>query len=274
MNAARMDHTLSVAAAVGVNGLIFVLMFVAGLSTTPPTIEELPHVMAEMVELPRLGDVPPSPKALPRIIKAPAPPPPETDAVSLSREKEEEFEKKKEEKKKRELAEKKLRLENERKKRDELKRKKREERERRKKTMAAALRNLDDPRADDEDTPGFEKGNEAGTSTDPNTLRNKQVYLTTVSHMLGRFFDVPAVIPPDIRKKLSCEVSFRLDKRGKLKGSPRLVRSSGNKFFDEAALRTVRKFGPGSQLKLPLPKDPKLRKAILREGLSPRMKGK
>ena len=171
------------------------------------------------------------------------------------------------------LAEKKRRLDEARKKREELKRK-REARERRKKTMAAALRNIDDPRADDEDAPGFEKGNEAGTSTDPNTLRNKQVYLTTVSHMLGRFFDVPAVIPPDVRKKLSCEVFFRLDKMGKLKGAPRLVRSSGNKFFDEAALRTVRKFGPGSQLKLPLPKDPKLRKAILREGLSPRMKGK
>ncbi len=86
MNSARMDQTLSIATAVGVNGLIFVLMFFAGLSVAPPTVEELPHVIAEMVELPRLGDVPPSPKALPRIIKAPEPPPPETDAVSLSRE--------------------------------------------------------------------------------------------------------------------------------------------------------------------------------------------
>ncbi len=73
--------------------LLFVMMFVAGLNLGPPMVEELPHVMAEMVQLPRLGDTPPSPKALPRIVKAPEPPPVETDAVSLSREKEDEFDK-------------------------------------------------------------------------------------------------------------------------------------------------------------------------------------
>ena len=273
MSAVRVDQALSAATAVGANTFIFVMMFVAGLNLGPPMVEELPHVMAEMVQLPRLGDTPPSPKALPRIVKAPEPLPVETDAVSLSREKEDEFEKEEKERK-RKLAEKKRRLEEERKKRDDERRKREEERKKRKKMMAEAMRKIDDPRADNEDAPGFDQGSAIGTSTDPNTLRNKQVYLTTVSHMLGRFFDVPAVIPPDVRHKLSCEVFFRLDAKGKVKGAPRLVRSSGNKFFDEAALRTVRKFGPGSQLRLPVPKEKKLRKAILREGLAPRMKGK
>jgi len=272
MSAARMDQAFSAATAVGANAFMFLGMVMAGLSLAPPMVEELPHVMAAMVQLPRLGDTPPNPKALPRIVKTPEPPPVETDAASLSRQKKDEFEKKEE--KKRKLAEKKRRLEEARKKRDDDRRKREDEREKRKKMMAEALRRIDDPRADAEDAPGFEQGSAIGTSTDPNTLRNRQVYLTTVSHMLGRFFDVPAVIPADIRHKLSCEVFFRLNAKGKVKGAPRLVRSSGNKFFDEAALRTVRKFGPGSQLRLPVPKDKKLRHAILREGLAPRMKGK
>ncbi len=267
------DRVFSSAFAVGINALIFCAMALAGIAAEGPSEPEV--VMAAMVELPRLGDRAPDPKALPRIVKPPAPPPPETDAVSLSREKEEELEKKRkeDEKKKRQLAEEKRRLELKRKRAEE-RRKERAEQRKRKRLMAEALKNIDDPRADDEDAPGFKDGHRSGRSTDPNTLRNRAVYASLVSAVLQRQFEVPATIPSEVRGSLKVEVSFRVNRSGKVVGSPKVTRSSGNKFFDQAALRTVRRFSAGSRLRIPLPTDKKLKATILRDGIRARMKGK
>ena len=98
---------LSASAALCVNLLFFSLIFLAGWTNAPPPA--LPeHVMATVIELPRLGEVPPDPKALPRLVAPPPPPAPDTAVASLSRELDEEEDKKKRkealEKKKKERA--------------------------------------------------------------------------------------------------------------------------------------------------------------------------
>lgn len=269
----RGEHVLSAGTALAINVGLFVAMILAGLAPEPP--QEPQVIMAAMVELPRIGETPPDPKALPRIVKPPAPPAPETDAVSLSREREEELEKKRKKKaeEKRKIAEERRRVEKKRK-RDEARKKRIEERKRRRKLMAEALNDIDDPRAMDEDAPGFKDGHTLGRSTDPNTLRNQQMYAALVSAVLQRQFEVPATIAPEVRSKLVVEVFFRIKKNGKVKGQPKVVKSSGNTFFDRAAERTVRRFGPGSGLRIPLPTDKKLRANILRSGIRARMKGR
>ena len=262
---------VSASAALGINVLFFCLIFLAGWASAPPP--EVPeHVMATVIELPRLGEVPPDPKALPRMVAPPAPPPPETQVASLSRELEEEEEKKKK-KKALELKKKKEKQAELKRKKDlERKKKAREKRLRNRKLMLEAMDSLDDPRADEEDAPGFTNGHAQGRSTDPNSLRAKVNYLTQVSLLLSRQFEAPAGIPEVERRKLTAQVFFRIARTGHIKGTPKVVKSSGNRFFDAAALRTVRRFSEGSALKLPLPKDKRLRSTVLSKGLKPKMK--
>ncbi len=266
-------QVVSSATAVVINGLIVAGMLLAGLSRPGEEPNpEPPALMVSVEELPRLGKEP-EPEALPRIVQPPPPAPPETDTASLSREIEEQEEKKREdEKKERALAEEKKRDE-EKLEKEELARQRKEARER-KKAMQDALDHLKDPRADDEDAPGFAEGDRHGTSSDPNSLYNKQVYLSQIKLLLQRAFVVPANIPADERKRLKATVQFNIDDAGKVKGTPRLARPSGNHFFDEAALAAVRKFSVGSALKLPLPKDDNLRRAVLKDGLAPTLEGK
>ena len=75
-------------------------------------------------------------------------------------------------------------------------------------------------RADDEDAPGFEKGDRAGTSLDPDSLKNQLVYLKRVEIALSSQLQVPAVIPPDTLKRLKATVSFKVDAQGKVQGEP------------------------------------------------------
>ena len=85
---------------------------------------------------------------------------------------------------------------------------------------------------------------------------------------------MPRVIPAETLKRLQATVSFNVDAQGKVQGGPKLVKSSGNNFFDEAALTAVRKFSPGSQLRIPMPiDDDALAKIVLRDGLKPTMDG-
>ena len=135
------------------------------------------------------------------------------------------------------------------------------------------MNKIRDMRADDEDMPGFKQGHELGRSTDANSLKNKIVYTDLVRRIIQRQFDQPAVIPPDVRARLETTVFFRINTRGKIKGKPRVVQSSNNRFFDEAAIRAVKRFSPGSRLKIPLPKDRRLRREVLRKGFSAILKG-
>ena len=156
----------------------------------------------------------------------------------------------------------------------ELKRKREAERKRKiRKRMLAELNKIKDSRADEEDAPGFKSGHSLGRSTDPNTLRNKLVYLDLVSRIIQRQFRPPAGIARDVRAQLRARIHFKINRRGQVIGQTKVMRSSNNRFFDEAAVRAVKKFRPGSSLKIPLPKDRKLRAKVLRDGLSPRLKG-
>lgn len=279
MTAAPRDTGLQAASAftaIAVNGLIFTGMALAGLIGTFDEPPDLPAIPVEILELPKLGTKPPEPQALPRIVAPTPPPPPKQDEVSLSREKEEAIEREKKEKEERErLAAEVRKQDEERQKQEEEDRRRREEDERRrKKAMQQALDRATDVRADDEDAPGFEKGDRAGTSLDPESLKNQLVYLKRVEIALSSQLQVPAVIPPDTLKRLKATVSFKVDAQGKVQGEPKLVSSSGNNFFDEAALTAVRKFGPGSQLRIPMPiDDDVLTRKVLHDGLKPTMDG-
>lgn len=278
MSAARDTglKTVSTVVAGMVNGLIFTGMAMAGLIGEEAPPPELPALPVELVTLPKLGQKPPDPKALPRIVEPAPPPPPTDDEISLAREKEEELEREQERKAEEERieAEKRRQEEEERQRKEREEKKRIEDERRRKKAMEQALNRATDPRADDEDAPGFEDGSAAGNSLDPNSLRNKQLYIAQLMVALKSQFEVPGVIPADVRKRLKATVSFKINAQGKVVGEPRLVRGSGNEMFDNAALNTVRKFGPGSALRIPLPTDETLRKQVLRQGLQPDMYGK
>lgn len=275
------DEALSTISAIAINALIFTGMAFASMGGgyEKPPEEQVAWVEFNPVELPKLGEERPE-NLLPRITDVPEPPPPETDVASLSRQKkeQEELEKKKEEeKKKRELAEQKRRDE-EKRKEDERRKQKEEEEEkkRRKKAMRDALNKLKDPRADEDNPDGFADGDRNGTSIDPNARRNKATYINRVAHAIRQQFEIPTVIPPDVRKKLVARVQFKFDTDGKLVGAPRLLGPSGNKLFDEAALRALNKFGPGTQIRFPVPpfSQPDLRKSVLANGLRMEMTGK
>lgn len=266
------------AAALVLNASIFVGMGYASLhDEAPPPQPEPPSISVELVALPMAGKERP-PDELPRIVQPPPPPEPETDAVNLARQKAEEEEEKKkveEEKKKRELADEKRRLDEEEKKlAAEQKKLEVAERKAREKRMREALRKVNDPRADEDSPDGLADGDPQGTSTDPNSLLAKSAYVNLLSLVLQRQFEVPAVLSSAERKRLEAHVFLKIDETGKLIAEPRLAKPSGNKFFDDAAMRAAQKFGAGTPLKLPLPptSEKDLRKLVLREGITARMK--
>lgn len=275
------DELLSVVSAVLVNALIFTGMAFAsftGDSAPRPVVPQFDAVDITPVELPKLGEKKPE-NQLPRITEPAPAPPPETDKVSLSRKKkQEELEKKKkEEKKQRELAKQKRRDEEKRKKEIE-RQKKEDERKARKKRMRDAMRKIKkrDKRADEDSPDGFADGDRDGNSTDPNARRNKATYINRVIAAIQRQFEIPTVIPPNKRKKLKAKVQFKFDKNGKLTGPPRLAKSSGNRLFDQAALRALKKFAPSASGRIPVPPHslPKLRRSVLGNGLTLWMSGK
>jgi type IV secretory pathway VirB10-like protein len=271
-------RTFAGAAAVLVNASIFVGMGLASLHDEKPDENpEPPSISVELVALPILGKEK-EPDALPRIVQPPPPPEPETDAVNLARKKaeeEEEKKKKKDEEKKRELADEKKRLAEEEK-QIEAEKKKAEQKERRDReaAMRRALNNVPDPRADEDSPEGFKDGNRDGTSNDPASLLAKSAYINLLSLVLQRQFEVPATLSEAERKRLEAHVFLKPDDTGKLTAEPKLAKSSGNKFFDDAALRAAKKFGAGTPLKLPLPpaSEKDLLKVVLRQGITARMK--
>lgn len=226
-------------------------------------------IEADLVSLPILGK-PQDPKALPRIVKAPESAPPPEDVVKLGP-REEELDKKKAEEKKRLADEKKQRELEEKKRKEELDKKKAKERRDR---MMAALNNIDDPRAEDAPPVGSETGSRFGTSTDANMKGEMSAYASRVSLVLQRQFQVPSVISPEERKHLKVTVGFRIDETGHVVGAPRFIKKSGNPHCDSAALRTIKVFSQGSQLKIPLPpaSSKQLRQLVLQKGITAKVK--
>jgi outer membrane biosynthesis protein TonB len=267
---------MSAFSAMIVNSLIFASMAWAGMDDALPDVNPAPPAIAVTLEaLPRKGFEKP-PEALPRIHNEPEPVAPEVDAINLARKKaeeEEEAKKKKADKKKRELANEKRRIEDEKQRKLAQKRKDQRERESRRKAMAKSLKKFDS-RGDDEDAPGFADGFAEGTSSTLTVAQN--AYVSLVSTVLQRQFEIPAVVPVDERKRLEAHVHLRVNTHGKLVGEPKLVKSSKNRFFDQAALATAKRFNKSSALKIPLPpkSNAPLRKLVLTQGITARMKAR
>jgi outer membrane biosynthesis protein TonB len=276
------DQGLSIVSAVLINVLIFTGMAFASMgdgTLKRPVVEPIYSVNVSPVELPKLGIKPPE-KALPRLVEPAPPPPPETDKISLSREKkkQEELEKKKKakDKKLREIAEKKAR--DEIKQKEETERQKEEDKaKKRKRDMKRALRKIKDrdKRADEDSPDGFADGDRMGNSTDPNARRNKATYINRVVFAVQRQFEIPTVIPSDQRARLKTTVWFKFDKNGKLVGKPRIKKTSGNRLFDQAAERALKKFSASGSARIPVPPNSlrDLRKSVLKNGLTLDMTG-
>lgn len=294
------SHAISLVAALCINVAIFTGMAMAGMIGGPDEIvqpeEALMALDFKPVELPKLGEERPK-HLLKRIVKAPEPEPRKEDpAATLARQKEKLKKLKRAEQKKLDAKKKKKRQLDaaKKKKKDEEKKKKEKEKElkekedekrrlkkekiakkkKRKKAMARALRRIPDERADEDSPDGFADGSKIGTSTDPNSRRNKAIYINRVEAAIRAEFSLPSVISKSQRRKLSADVHFKFGTDGKLKGNPRIARSSRNAQFDAAVLRALKHFKPGSRGRLPVPPatQGKLRRSVLKKGLTMKMK--
>lgn len=264
MNGHPRDLGLRVAStlvAVVVNGGLFAGMALAGI--LEPKAPEPPGeiIELELLEITQKGEIR-DPKLLPRIPTSPAPLPPEEPVVKTGPA---------EEPKPPAPDEMKLRREREEKERQQKEAEERKLREEEKKKRQAAIdRALD--RIGDEDSPpeGHPEGSEHGNTTDPTKLR---AFENSLGLALREQFLVPATIPQSELRLLSCELGFEIGADGKVKGEPRIKRGSGNRFFDDAALRAVRSFQPGTPHKLPLPPDPAFRKRVTSNPIAVTMHG-
>jgi TonB family protein len=254
--------------AVVINGGLFVGMALAGVIGREEP-EETPEVIEfETVEILQKGK-PRDPKLLPRPSTSPAPLPQEEQVVKTGPKEPEP-----EAPKPPDPNEVKLQQEREEKERQkkeaELRKLQEDEKKKRQAAIAKALERVGD---EDEPPEGAEDGVEGGNTTDPTKGSAFLGYISQVSLILSRNLEPPATIAPDELKRLTCDVSFQLGDDGKVRGEPTIARSSGNRFFDDAALRAVKKFGAGTPDKLPLPTEPKLRQAVLKRLMQPTMRG-
>ena len=236
-------------------------------SSPDQTIKE--EVLAvEMVALTALGE-PPPPNALPRIV-APSPPPePSSEEVSVSRVIEEKEKPKKKPKKK-------LKKKPKKKPKEPSKRKRKSRRKVSKNDLFSGLSN-DDSRADKGPRRGDRRGSIEGTSTKWND-GVVNAYISRVSRNIRLRFKPPASIDKRKLSKLSVEVNVRLKPAGQrvahIVNSLRCKRCSGNKFFDDAAIRALKVFTEEGGAKLPLPKSKEERKTVLKRGFSITLNGK
>ena len=238
------DRSLKVKAAlitgslhVGVICVIVLFGFVQSPEPEPIIVD------AALVEMAKLGDVLPDPKALVRIEASSAPPPEPEKAVSLSRRVEDKTIPKKKPKPKKKLSDLSSLIDDE----------------------------IDDERADVEDRRiGFKSGHERGRSQDPNAL--KLTYAFELSAALRPRLKVPEVISKRERRSLQTKVHFNVSDQGKVIGKPKIIKSSGQSLFDHAALNAVNYFGLGRPGKLPMPKDRAYRRQIIKHGITTNMR--
>ena len=242
-------------------GLLFILL---GKRSPEPEEPPPPPIQIDWVALTALGEAP-KPNEMTRIVQPPPPPPPAADAVSLSRQ---------------------TRpapppppppapAPPPRQRRE--RRRPRRERTRRRPPERRAARSLadlfrDDPRADNAPQRGHREGHVGGRSDTMNASSAAMLYASRIGRLIERRFRVPATISERERRRLSVTLHLRLRRRGstaKVRGAPRWVERSGNRFFDAAALRAVEVFGPEGEGKLPLPPSSEraLREQVLRDGL-------
>ena len=223
---------------------LFAVLISLGLShEEEPVQEEI--IAVELVPLTALGEAPP-PKQLPRIV-ASTPPPEASEEVSLSRA-----------------------VEPKPKPKPEPKPKPKPKKRVSKSDLFSGFEK-DDPRADRGPKRGDKRGDLEGTST---SFSGKIVsaYISRVSNQIRRSFKPPASLDQRQRSKMKTIISVKLEAVGQVSAyikeeSIKWVSKSGNKFFDDAALRAIKVFTAKGGAKLPLPKSELERKEVLRQGL-------
>jgi outer membrane biosynthesis protein TonB len=248
---------------------IFGIFFFLNLDTADAPIDE-EIIAVEMVALTALGE-PPPPQALPRIVTPPPPPPPSDKTVSISRsvEKKEKPKPKKKPKKKPKPKKKKIKSNQ----KSEPKKKKRKVT---KNDLFSGL-SQDDPRADKGPRRGDRRGHIEGTSTQWNG-GVVNAYISRLQSHIARRFKAPASIEKRKLKKLSVKIYVQLKSVGRtvaqIKGQLKIKKTSGNKFFDDAALRALKSFTAEGGSKLPLPKSTQDQKNVLKRGFIFNLNGK
>lgn len=247
---------------------LFGVFFFLNLDTADAPIDE-EIIAVEMVALTALGE-PPPPQALPRIVTPPPPPPPSDKTVSISRnvEKKEKNKPKKKPKKKPKL-----------KKKIKSNQKSKPKKKKRKVTKSDLFSVLsqDDRRADKGPRRGDRRGHIEGTSTQWNG-GVVNAYISRLQSHIARRFKAPASIDKRKLKKLSVKIYVQLKAVGRtvaqINGKLKIKKTSGNKFFDDAALRALKSFTAEGGSKLPLPKSTQDRKIVLKRGFTFNLNGK
>jgi outer membrane biosynthesis protein TonB len=233
-----------------------------------PAVVVEPPIMVDIYELPKLG-VERDDKLLERIVQAPQPEA-NTAPVNLNPVREEE--EKPPEEKKPELEEKQVEQpdpEAEKKKLDD-------EKKRRQKQLERAMAQFDE-RADEDSPAGMENGYREGTSTRAAMLREESLWAAQVAARIQEQLQRPAAISPGECRSLATLIPIRLTAEGKVSNEPSIEQSSGNQFFDDAAVRALRYFTDDGRGTLPLPNAEKLgplRKMVQREGVAVRLECK
>jgi len=259
----------SMSAALCVNLLIFAGFLLVGMTAPEEKKPDVEFIDADMVELPRLGTKKRDPKLLPDIVQPAPAPPVEKKVASLSRKKKEQFEKPKPKPKPPEAKEK-PKPKPKKKPPKTVPKRTKDDAKKRKRTIEDAFKELDSRARDEDDPEGVRSGHALGTSPNED-VRNR--YLALLKTLLSRQFRVPNAISNTEMVSLFAKVSFRLTPQGKVKNVT-LVTRSKNRLFDQAAVAAVRRFSPSAPLKLPVPKDPKLKKLILGGPTGVRFDGK
>ncbi len=199
----------------------------------------------EKVELLALGEEKP-PEALPRIANPePEVQPPDTVNLQQPEKPVVELEKKEEKEKK-------------------------EDDEARKKKMLDALSALHNPnRPTNEDIPeGVEDGIVGGDVTDAALANMMKTYVAKLLREISRVWEVPSTIPLEEIQNLAGQVTvyLRVSEDGHVV-SYKFETESSNAQFNASIDRVIRRFQVMAGRKLPLPDDPAVRDAVIRQGL-------
>jgi outer membrane biosynthesis protein TonB len=265
----RPDDAASRALALGTTVVLHVGVAVGVLwgsaGEAPAVVVEPPIMVDPFVELPKLGEER-DPKLLQRIVQAPQPEA-ATAPVNLNQKREEEPEPTQE--KKPDEREKPVDVSDP----EAEKKKAEEERKRRQKEIAQAMAQFDE-RADEDSPEGLRDGFKEGTSTQAATLREESLWAAQVGARIREYLQPPAGISPGECRRLASVIPIVLSAEGKVTNAVKIAETSGNGFFDDAAVRAVRQFTDEGRGTLPLPRADRLgplRKKVMREGVPVRL---
>jgi len=262
----RPDDAASRALALGTTVTLHVGVAVGvlwGSAGEAPAVVVEPPVIVDIVELPKLGEER-DPKLLPSIVQAPQPEA-ATAPVNLNQKREEEPEPAQE--KKPDEREKPVDVP------DPEAEKAAQERKRRQKEIDRAMAQFDE-RANEDSPEGLHDGFKEGTSTQAATLREESLWAAQVGARIREYLQPPAGISPGECRRLASVIPIVLSAEGKITNVVKIAETSGNGFFDDAAVRAVRQFTDEGRGTLPLPRADRLgplRKRVMREGVPVRL---